>query len=60
MNDWLAYGLAGLDPSTLATTLLSEEHVIPSPGARQLCDLSAEDVGRWLAAKAKTLSTRTL
>ncbi|MFG3033402.1 site-specific integrase [Streptomyces sp. NPDC048253] len=61
MTDWLDYGLAGLDPSTLATTtLLSEKHVIPSLGARKLRDLSAEDVDRWLATKARTLSTRTL
>ncbi|MGW6518508.1 site-specific integrase [Streptomyces sp. NPDC054962] len=61
MKDWLDYGLAGLDSSTLATTrLLSEKHVIPSLGARKLRDLSAEDVDRWLATKAKTLSTRTL
>ncbi len=33
---------------------------IPPLGARKLRDLSAEDVDRWLAAKAKTLSTRTL
>lgn len=61
VKDWLDYGLAGLDSSTLATTrLLSEKHVIPSLGARKLRDLSAEDVDRWLATKAKTLSTRTL
>lgn len=60
VTDWLTYGLAGLDPSTVETTkLLSQKHVIPSLGARKLRDLSAEDVDRWLA-KAKTLSTRTL
>jgi integrase len=61
VKDWLTYGLAGLDPSTVeTTTLMSEKHVIPSLGARKLRDLSAEDVDRWLATKAKTLSTRTL
>jgi hypothetical protein len=36
VTDWLAYSLAGLDPSTVeTTTLLSEKHVIPSLGARQ-------------------------
>jgi integrase len=34
--------------------------VIPSLGKRKLRDLSAEDVDKWLAFKAKTLSTRTL
>lgn len=59
--DWLEFGLAGLDPSTVETvTLLSRNHVIPSLGARKLRDLSAEDVDRWLATKSKTLSTRTL
>ncbi|CAL9528966.1 hypothetical protein SUDANB176_04010 [Streptomyces sp. enrichment culture] len=59
--DWLAYGLVGIDPSTAKTcAILSQTHVIPSLGARKLRDLSAEDVDRRLAAKAKTLSTRTL
>lgn len=61
VNDWLAFGLAGRDPGTVETcTILSQNHVIPALGARKLRDLSAEDVDRWLAAKAKTLSTRTL
>ncbi|MFI9267816.1 tyrosine-type recombinase/integrase [Streptomyces werraensis] len=61
VTDWLAYGLVGIDPSTAKTcAILSQTHVIPSLGARKLRDLSAEDVDRWLAAKAKTLSTRTL
>lgn len=61
VTDWLTYGLAGLDPGTVETcTILSQKHVIPSLGARKLRDLSAEDVDRWLAVKAKTLSTRTL
>ena len=34
--------------------------MIPALGARKLRDLSAEDVDHWLAAKARTLSTRTL
>ncbi|MEU9345229.1 site-specific integrase [Streptomyces sp. NPDC048278] len=61
VNDWLMYGLAGRDKGTLDTcTILSRNHVIPSLGARKLRDLSAEDVDKWLATKAKTLSTRTL
>ncbi|GGZ86149.1 tyrosine recombinase XerC [Streptomyces echinoruber] len=61
VNDWLAYGLAGRDPSTVENcTNLCRTHVIPALGARKLRDLSAEDVDRWLATKAKTLSTRTL
>ncbi|MFE5852049.1 tyrosine recombinase XerC [Streptomyces sp. NPDC056500] len=61
VKDWLAYGLAGRDPGTVENcTTLSQKHVIPSLGARKLRDLSAEDVDRWLATKARTLSTRTL
>ncbi|MGW1076551.1 site-specific integrase [Streptomyces sp. NPDC002537] len=61
VDDWLEYGLAGRDKATLdACTNLSRTHVIPSLGARKLRDLSAEDVDKWLAAKAKLLSTRTL
>jgi integrase len=61
VNDWLTFGLAGRDKATLdACTGLSRNHVIPSLGARKLRDLSAEDVDKWLAEKAKTLSTRTL
>ncbi|MFD0884084.1 tyrosine-type recombinase/integrase [Streptosporangium algeriense] len=61
VNDWLAYGLNGRDKGTVDTcTTLSRTHVIPALGARKLRDLSAEDVDRWLAEKAKTLSTRTL
>ncbi|MCW2904029.1 MAG: site-specific integrase [Streptosporangiaceae bacterium] len=61
VNDWLTYGLAGRDQGTLdACTSLSRTHVIPSLGARKLRNLSAEDVDKWLATKAKVLSTRTL
>ena len=34
--------------------------MIPALGARKLSELSAEDVDRWLADKAQTLSTSTL
>jgi integrase len=61
VNDWLAYGLSGRERGTVAAcTILSRTHIIPALGARKLRDLSAEDVDKWLADKAKTLSTRTL
>ncbi|WP_327047100.1 site-specific integrase [Microbispora sp. NBC_01189] len=61
VRDWLAYGLNGRDKATVDSyTALCRAHVIPALGARKLRDLSAEDVDRWLAEKAKTLSTRTL
>ncbi|MGI5161971.1 tyrosine-type recombinase/integrase [Microbispora sp. CA-102843] len=61
VNDWLVYGLNGRDKGTVtACTILCNAHIIPALGARKLRDLSAEDVDKWLAEKAKTLSTRTL
>ncbi|MBP0460825.1 site-specific integrase [Streptomyces montanisoli] len=61
VNDWLTYGLAGLDAGTVSKyTTLCGKHVIPALGARKLRDLSADDVDKWLVAKAKTLSTNTL
>ncbi|MET9860593.1 site-specific integrase [Streptomyces smyrnaeus] len=61
VNDWLAYGPIGPDQGTVENcTILSRTHVIPALGATKLRDLSADDVDRWLADKAKSLSTRTL
>jgi len=61
VNDWLAHGLNGRDPNTITTNEhLCRTHVVPALGARKLRDLSADDVDKWLADKAKTLSTRTL
>lgn len=61
VRDWLTYGLVGRAPQTIETRrILAETHVIPALGARKLRDLSAEDVDRWLAEKARALSTRTL
>jgi Phage integrase, N-terminal SAM-like domain len=34
-------------------------HILPALGARKLRDLTTADVDRWLAKKAKSLSTRT-
>src|SRR5262249_25639209 len=61
VNDWLQFGLSGRDEETVKKcTILASTHVIPALGARKLRDLSADDIDRWLADKAKTLSTRTL
>jgi integrase len=61
VRDWLMFGLAGRDDKTVETASgLCRNHVIPFLGARKLRDLSAEDVDKWLAQKATTLSTRTL
>jgi integrase len=61
VRDWLAYGLSGRDDGTITKcTILANTHVIPDLGARKLRELSADDVDRWLADMAQTLSTRTL
>ena len=61
IEDWLRYGLHGRDGATIdACANLCRTHIIPSLGVRKLRDLTADDVDRWLANKAKTLSTRTL
>lgn len=61
VNDWLAYGLTGRSTNTgRQVPHLCGGHVIPDLGARKLRDLSAEDVDRWLATKATTLSTSTV
>jgi integrase len=61
VRDWLAFGLSGRDGATIEKcTILANTHVIPALGARKLRELSADDVDKWLADKAKVLSTRTL
>jgi len=61
VREWLEFGLSGRDEDTIKKcTILANTHVIPALGARKLRDLSADDVDRWLADKAGTLSTRTL
>jgi integrase len=61
VEDWLAYGLAGRSAKTVdKCASMCRTHVIPSLGARKVRDLTATDVDRWLADKAKVLSSRTL
>lgn len=61
VNDWLAYGLAALDKGTVSNyRTMCERHVVPFLGHRKLRDLSADDVDKWLVAKAATHSTRTV
>jgi integrase len=61
VTDWLRYGLSGRSQATCDKyRILCQTHVMPALGARKLRDLSAHDVDRWLADKAKTLSTDTL
>lgn len=61
VNYWLEFGLGKKAPRTISNyKCMATEHIIPSLGKRKLRHLSAEDVDRWLALKAKTLSTRSL
>jgi integrase len=61
VNDWLQFGLSGRDAETVKKcTILANTHIIPALGARKLRDLTADDIDRWLADKAKLLSTRSL
>src|SRR4029453_13844650 len=61
VKDWLGYGLKGRSKATgTKCTGLCNNHIIPDLGARKLRVLSANDVDKWLADKAKTLSTATL
>lgn len=61
VTDWLDFGLGGQTAATKGKyRSLATVHVIPALGARRLRDLSADDIDRWLAGKAKTLSTSTL
>jgi integrase len=61
VNDWLTFGLPRRSKATIdKLTILANKHVVAALGARKLHELSADEVDRWLAEKAKTLSTRTL
>jgi integrase len=58
---WFAFGLNGRDKATVDNyRCLSDTNIVPLIGKRKLRELSADDVDRWLAERAKTLSTRTL
>ncbi|NUT23806.1 MAG: tyrosine-type recombinase/integrase [Hamadaea sp.] len=61
VNDWLSFGLTTQAEDTRKNySNLCRNHVLPGLGARKLRDLRADDVDRWLAREARTLSTRTL
>ncbi len=61
VSNWLDYGLGGRDAQTVKNYRnLARVHIVPHLGQRKLRELSAEDVDKWLAELATTLSTRTL
>lgn len=58
---WFAFGLNGRDKATVDNyRCLADTNIVPLIGRRKLRELSADDVDKWLADRAKTLSTRTL
>ena len=61
VSDWLAHGLTGRDPNTLANrSSLARTHVITDLGRRRLVELTAEEIDQWLSVKAETLSSDTV
>jgi integrase len=61
VTSWLTHGLNGRDTETVHNyRYLAEGHILPHLGGRKLRELSADDVDKWLAKRAETLSTRTL
>lgn len=58
VTDWLAFGLPKRGRATIERyEIMARVHIIPSLGARKLRELTADDVDRWLASKAKAHST---
>jgi len=61
VQNWLKSGLSNRDPATATKCRrLADRHIVPALGKRKLRELSADEVDRWLEAKAKCLSTDTL
>jgi integrase len=61
VTEWLAYGLNGVGEETKTTNrILCATHIVPLLGSRKLRDLSADDVDKWLAGRAKVQSTNSL
>src|SRR5262249_28265122 len=61
VRDWLDHGLGRAGESTRITNrYLAEGHIIPFLGARRLRELTAAEVDKWLAGRAKVVSTSTL
>jgi integrase len=60
VKDWLDYGNMASESTSSTNRRLAEKHIVPLLGARRLRDLTAEEVDRWLADRAKRLSTSSL
>lgn len=61
VTDWLTYGLNGRSAGTVTkTNHLCRTHIVPHLGRRKLKELSATDVDKWLAGRAKVLSSASI
>jgi integrase len=61
VRDWLDNGLGKAEESTRKKNQhLAQTHIIPLLGARRLRELTVADVDKWLAGRAKVVSTSTL
>jgi integrase len=61
VREFIEFGLPRRDPATVQKIRhLAERHIVPGLGKRKARELTADDVDRWLADRAKVLSTRTL
>lgn len=61
IQNWMAYGLTGRSEATIEDYRhMVDNHIIPPLGKKKLRELSAVHVDKWLAGRAKVLSTRSL
>lgn len=61
VRDWLTYGQHNRAESTKKTTQQhADKHIIPALGARQLRELTPEEVEDWLIEKSAILASSTL
>lgn len=61
VEEWLARGLGARSQRTIDNcTSLARTHIIPELGARQVVDLTSDEVDDWLEDRAANLSRATL
>ncbi|WP_223839399.1 site-specific integrase [Saccharopolyspora pogona] len=61
LANWIEYGLNGRERGTVETYRYQiDGHIVPFLGKQKLRALTADDVDKWLAGRARVLSTRTL
>jgi integrase len=61
VEDWLSHGLGRQSANTVSKCRsLCEVHIVPLLGERRVRDLKVAEVERWLAGRARLLSTSSL